>query len=222
MDNHYLTPGDKRRIVELYEGRLAIYGYDVRTIGWGSRADQALRFEVLSRGLNLNKKRILDVGCGLGDFAEFLFAKGFSEYSYMGVDVAPKLVEEANRRFGASNCSFRSLDILDDHKVGVFDIVVCSGALSFKVANNVLLAKKMLAKMYELSQEATCVNFLSSHVDFKLDKNYHYDPSVIQAHASTLSRWTRLYHDYPLYEFTIQILRQPDSAVHSTGGAELI
>jgi hypothetical protein len=24
-----------------------------------------------------------------------------------------------------------------------------------------------------------------------------------------LSRWVRIYHDYPLFEFTVQILREP-------------
>jgi len=63
-----LTASDLERMTELYHGRLDVHGADVRTVGWSSRSDQHLRFEVLCRGLDLRGKRILDIGCGLGDF----------------------------------------------------------------------------------------------------------------------------------------------------------
>jgi SAM-dependent methyltransferase len=204
-----LTPDDKARIVELYEGRLAAYGYDVRTVGWGSKADQSLRFEVLSREIDFSKKRILDVGCGFGDFAAFLEAKGFSDYSYVGVDISPKLIEEATKRFGGTGRVFKVLNLLDSPEIGMFDVVVCSGALSFKVEDNLGLAHAMLTRMFAVSREAVCVNFLSSRVDYQLEKNFHFEPESMLAYALSLSRWVRIYHDYPLYEFTVQILREP-------------
>ncbi len=209
MGDQHLTSDDRARIVELYEGRLATYGYDVRTVGWGSRADQSLRFEMLSREIDFSNKRVLDVGCGFGDFVPFLEARGVSDYSYVGVDISPKLIEEANNRFGGPNRSFKALNLLDNPEIGTFDVVVCSGALSFKVEDNLGLAHQMLARMFAFSREAVCVNFLSSRVDYMLEKNFHFEPGAMLAHALSLSRWVRIYHDYPLYEFTIQILRAP-------------
>jgi SAM-dependent methyltransferase len=209
LADQHLTADDKARIVELYECRLAAYGYDVRTVGWGSRADQSLRFEMLSREIDFTNKSILDVGCGFGDFVAFLEARGCSGYSYVGVDISPRLIEEAGRRFGGTNRTFKVLNLLDNPEIGMFDVVVCSGALSFKVEDNLGLAHQMLARMFALSREAVCVNFLSSRVDYMLEKNFHFEPGAMLAYALSLSRWARIYHDYSLYEFTIQILRDP-------------
>ena len=209
MADQHLTADDKARIVELYEGRLAAYGYDVRTVGWGSRADQSLRFEVLSREIDFSNKRILDVGCGFGDFVAFLEARGVSGYSYVGVDISPKLIEEADKHFGSADRVFKVLDLLDGPEIGMFDVAVCSGALSFKVEDNLGLAHEMLARMFAVSREAVCVNFLSSRVDFMLEKNFHFEPGSTLGYALSLSRWVRIYHDYPLHEFTVQILRKP-------------
>jgi SAM-dependent methyltransferase len=209
LDEQLLTPEDKARIVELYEGRLAAYGYDVRTVGWSSKADQSLRFAMLSREIDFRKKRILDVGCGFGDFAAFLEARGISDYSYVGVDISPKLIEEANNRFSGANRIFKTLNLLDNPEIGMFDVVVCSGALSFKVEDNLGLAQHMLARMFSLCREAVCVNFLSSRVDYMLERNFHFEPGAMIAYVLSLSRWVRVYHDYPLYEFTVQILRDP-------------
>jgi SAM-dependent methyltransferase len=209
LDKQYLTSVEKERIVELYEGRLAAYGYDVRTVGWGNRTDQWLRFEMLSRGVDFDQKRVLDVGCGFGDFVEFLEARGISNYSYLGVDISPKLIEEARRRFGRADRAFEVLDLLDDADIGMFDVVVCSGALSFRVTDNLGLAHQMLGKMFALSREVVCANFLSSRVDYMLEKNFHFEPGAMMAQALSLSRWVRVFHDYPLYEFTIQIYREP-------------
>lgn len=212
-----LTSDDRKRIVDLYEGRYAAHGYDVRTVGWGSRADQWLRFAVLSRGIDFNGKSILDVGCGLGDFVAFLDANGQSGYSYTGIDLSPKLIAEATSRFGGEQRTFKVADILTD-PVGSFDIVICSGALSFRLDDNLALAERMIARMFELARGSICVNFLSSRVDYQLEKNFHFEPERMLAFGLSLSRWVRLHHDYPLYEFTLQVFAKPDgSGMRSEG-----
>ena len=66
----------------------------------------------------------------------------------------------------------------------------------------------MLSRMFALSKEAVSVNFLSTHVDFQNTRNFHYDPSEMLAFAKTLTKWVALYHDYPLWEFTLQMRRE--------------
>jgi hypothetical protein len=46
-------------------------------------------------------------------------------------------------------------------------------------------------------------------VDYTLEKNFHHEPGAMLAYALSLSRWVRVYHDYPLYEFTLQMFREP-------------
>ena len=203
---------DRKRIVDLYEGRLAQFGYDVRTIGWGSKSDQWLRFSNLCRGLDLAGLRILDVGCGFGDFVDFLNDRDVPNYEYVGVDISPGLVKEAQHRYGGPGRQFVAVDILEKSGADRFDVVLSSGALSVQVTDNVAFAKSMLTKMFQMSNGAVCVNFLSSYVDYQLPKNFHYKPEEIFTFGRSLTRWVSLYHDYPLYEFTIQMFHGPQLA----------
>jgi 2-polyprenyl-3-methyl-5-hydroxy-6-metoxy-1,4-benzoquinol methylase len=43
-------------------------------------------------------KRILDIGCGVGHFYEYLLAKGVKDFEYLGIDVSPKMIELAARK----------------------------------------------------------------------------------------------------------------------------
>ena len=63
---------DRKNLLSLYEDRFEKYGNDVKTVGWGSIEDQNLRFDMLFRGININNKSILDLGCGLGDLVNYL------------------------------------------------------------------------------------------------------------------------------------------------------
>jgi SAM-dependent methyltransferase len=205
-----LNADDKQKIRELYESRLAQFGCDVRTVGWKDRHDQWRRFSVLCRGLQLEGKRILDVGCGLGDFVAYLDERGGKRCDYIGVDIAPKLVQEATKRFGGEGRRFLTADLLDGGDIGTFDIVLLSGTLSPRVADNLAMAERMIAMMFKACREVAAVNFLSTYVDYQLPKNFHYRPEVMFAYARSLTRWVSLYHDYPLYEFTLQLFRRPN------------
>ena len=192
---------------QLYNERFGRFGRDVRTVGWGSRADQALRFDVLFRGLDPKGKTILDVGCGLGDLIPFLQERTGGNFRYIGIDIAESLVEDARKLHGGEGRLFLHGDVFmkDLPKV---DISVLSGALSFRVKDISGYAKKTLERMYELSEEAACLNFLSKYVDYALAKNKHYNPETILAWGLRATRNVNLYHDYPLYEFTIQLFRK--------------
>jgi SAM-dependent methyltransferase len=202
-----LKPEEHSAIVRLYETRYDAQGRCHETVGWGSRADQILRFKMLLRGLRPKGKSILDVGCGLGDLVPFLDDLTGGDYDYSGVDIAPKLIEDAAKAFGGPKRRFMAGDILD-MDLPRADLCVLSGALNFRIEDNAGHARTMLSRMFALSKEAVSVNFLSTHVDFQNPRNFHYDPSEMLAFAKTLTKWVALYHDYPLWEFTLQMRRE--------------
>ncbi len=202
-----LTPAEKKRIIDLYEDRLSRFGSDYRTAGWGSRETQLLRFEVLCRGLDLSGKRVLDVGCGLGDLVPFLVGTGIADFHYTCVDISSGLIAEANRLHGGKDRVFIAGDLLDGLDPGRFDVIFCSGALTLRIADNIAFAEAMLRKMYALSDGVVAANFLSTYVDYQAEKDFHYEPEAIFSMARKLAQRVNLFHDYPLYEFTIQIFR---------------
>jgi len=205
-----LNSSEKESIVQLYENRLEQYGASHKTVGWGSGSSQELRFFELFREIDPRRLRILDVGCGLGDLVPFLDKTTKGDYEYVGIDIAPALVDKARELHGADNRSFVCGDLLEWQDEEIFDIAVLSGALNFRVADNQALAEAVLHRMFEKTTQGVCANFLSSYVDYELPKNFHYKPETLFAFARTLSKRTRLNHDYPLWEFTLQIFHNQE------------
>jgi ubiquinone/menaquinone biosynthesis C-methylase UbiE len=197
---------DISKAAELYNKRFNEFGRNIKTVGWGSGKDQYLRFEVLFRGLDIRGKKIADIGCGLGDLVPFLRERAGDDFSYLGVDIADKLIQDAQNTHSGENIQFVTGDIFSANLADI-DIAVMSGALSFKIDGIEEYAYAVMARMFELSGEACSLNFLTKYVDFELDKNQHYHPEKLFAKAKELSKNVNLIHDYPLYEFTVQLIR---------------
>ncbi len=208
MDEH-LTEAELKRIRELYEVRYKQFGNDYKTVGWGSIKDQLLRFNMLCRGLDLTGKTILDIGCGLGDIVPYLEVRYPAGFNYTGIDLAPSLVEAAKEEFKQPNINFICGDMSKLDEKDQYDIVLLSGALSYRIQDNKSYAKTMLKKLFRMSREVISLNFLSDYVDYQEEKNFHYSPEEMYQFAKTLTKWVTIYSDYPLWEFTIQLRHSP-------------
>lgn len=208
-ENIGLTSDDVFRLTNLYNCRLAEHGLSASTVGWASRSDQNLRFEVLCRGLDLNGRRVLDIGCGLGDFVPWAEAKYGPDFDYTGIDLSADLVTAARKRFPGHRRQFVAGTLSDEEEVGMFDIALLSGTLTFKTADNMSVMRNILSSAWRCCTTAVCCNFMTAYADSRLEKNFHYSPEDIFAFARSLSRFVVLYHDYDLWEFTVQIWRHP-------------
>jgi len=196
-----------QKIAELYNIRYNNLGRNIKTVGWGNEKDQVLRFEMLLRGLDPKGKTILDIGCGLGDLVTYLHEKTNGDFQYIGIDIADTLVNDAKNFFTTSNIQFFTCDIFSMDSMPSVDISVMSGALSFKTDGIESYAFKTMHKMFEISNEGASLNFLTKYIDFELPKNQHYSPELVFSKAKELTKKVNLFHDYELYEFTIQLLK---------------
>ena len=196
---------DKQKINNFYNEKFATYGRDIRSVGWGKKEDQSLRFEVLLRNIDLRGKTILDVGCGLGDLVGFLDEKWGANYKYIGIDLSENLITDARKHW--KQHEFIMGDIFSVDLPNSIDVSVLSGALTYKIEDNESYARKCMGKMLEISKEAACLNFMTTYVDFTIEKNHHYSPETMFKCAKALTPRVNLIHDYPLWEFTIQMLK---------------
>lgn len=203
-----LLPDDRESIRNLYNERFADHGADHRTVGWGSAADQNLRFAVLCRQLSLEGKAILDVGCGLGDLVPFIRAVAGEDFTYHGIDISESLLENAQRLHGSERIRFSAIEPLQltDEP---YDIAFVSGALSFRIKDNIGYAREVIARLFSVTREAVALNFLTTYVDFEAEKNFHYSPEDMLRYCKSLTKYVNLYHDYPLWEFTVQLFHKP-------------
>ena len=201
-----MKSNEKEALIQLYESRYVDLGYDVKALGWGSLESQLLRFKVLGEIANLSGTSVCDIGCGFGDFYPYLI-QTFGEVNYTGVDIGGKLIEEAYCQH--PDAKFTVCDILQTPLNQTFDYTFCSGALNYKIADNLSYIEKMLEKMFSFSVRGVAVNFLSSYVDFENKKNFHLPPEIAFKIGRKLSRYVTIRHDYPLYEYTLYIYHEP-------------
>lgn len=201
-----METSERAALVSLYERRYDELGRDVRSLGWKSTTDQELRFAVLCGIGDLSGASICDIGCGFADLLPYLRER-FHDVTYTGVDVTPSFVDEARRRF--PEATFHCLDILEQPFAQRFDYFLLSGALNYCVADNERLTKGMLARMFELADRGVAANFLSTDVNFQRPINFHHDPLITFRWARQLTKWVTLRHDYPLWEFTLYLHKQP-------------
>jgi len=103
---------------------------------WGVCSDHKLRFLYLKSFLNEHLKadpagRILDAGCGTGDYA-FYFAERYPQSEVLGTDVRQDLIEQnnlLNDKVGLTNLAFSREDLTNIDENGTFDFISCIDVL---------------------------------------------------------------------------------------------
>ncbi|MBQ1299127.1 MAG: class I SAM-dependent methyltransferase [Bifidobacteriaceae bacterium] len=101
--------------------------FDQRASGWDERQhpDPEVIEDILKKGKVGG--RVLDVACGTGVMIPFYIKAGVR--SVVGVDLSPKMIEEAEKKFeGKKKVSFLALDALEAEFEEPFDTVVVFNA----------------------------------------------------------------------------------------------
>ena len=202
----------KERVIAYQERCLEIGGDSARGVDWGSQETQHLLFRVIrSMGIRPDSS-VLDVGCGLAHFHDFLVERGYRG-SYTGVDISPALVREAGKRL--PGVDLRVQDILHDPlPARSFDFVVASGIFSGSFETPIPefegYIEEMIRAMYSTSRHATVFNMLTSYVDYEVPHLYYANPARYLTFAKSISRYVSLKHDYPAFFFTLGLYRDGD------------
>lgn len=154
-------------------------------VGWRSRQNQELRFQTLAGIADLEGKRILDLGCGLGCLYGYLKGKGWKG-EYTGIDILGFMVEKAGRRF--PEASFETRDILKDPPGRKWDYVLINGVFNHKVKDNWAWIEAMVKAAFSFSGKGLAFNTLNAESGW-LDKELFY------VNPRTLEEKVRLWSD---------------------------
>jgi len=203
-----VNTSEKDIMIGRYENRFAEFGRSVKSLGWGNEESQNLRFQVLSEIGDLLNKSVLDVGCGFGDLYGFLSEK-VGQTEYLGVDVVESFILEGRGLY--PKASFEMMDITEHLPEERFDYVISSGTMNLKLEDNLGHIKNLLKRMLSLAKIGVAVNFLSSYVDYELEKDFHFPPGQALELGKSLTRFVTIRHDYPLYEYTMYLYHEQKS-----------
>jgi SAM-dependent methyltransferase len=210
--------------IDRYCRRYQKFGYDARSLGWGSNQQQHYRFaQTLDGPIDFTNYSIVDIGCGFGDYFEFLRGAKQTISSYVGWDVNPDLIKEASRRYAmADGVRFAQCNLMDPiftktELCPVADIGVMLGVLNFNLAgkaDNYTYSELAIRRAWALSNKALIVDFLSSYKDPQYPAEsgvFYHEPEKMLAFALTLSSRVTLKHNYlsiPQREFMLFIERE--------------
>jgi SAM-dependent methyltransferase len=140
---------------EGYQEAFERYGESPAGLQWGNYRSMALRFRQLITDVDIEGKRILDVGCGMGDLLPYLYAKS-SNFVYLGVDITPEFIEIAKRRYQGHD--FKVADPFTQKVGRKFDLIFLSGVLNIEVPNYQEERKQRIKKLFDMAGEALVFN----------------------------------------------------------------
>jgi SAM-dependent methyltransferase len=194
-----------RRVAELYSKNLATHGVSSKAIGWRDDETRVLRYDVLANVFSdaRGPMTVIDWGCGYGGLFTFLEAGGVNVVRYDGYDLSAEMIAAASHLPADRVRLFHSDVVTEDA-----DYAFVSGTFNVRYdASNADWFDYITATLDGLwahSRKGIAFNLLSTYVDWQEPHLYYGDPRVFFDYCKR--RFTRsvvLYHDYPLYEWTI-------------------
>lgn len=209
MKNETKTPDD------YWNQRAREYGYDLKTLAYGSKLTQERKFDVLISGIKGKRIKILDVGCGFGDLYFHMTQRGYM-VDYLGVDVSEQIVKLARKshpELRIINGDLLQEDLFAGEK---FDYVLSTGINCVVHGQNFELEREMISQMFCLCTKGVAIGlqsaiYLQSNPEAASDTTSWYsDPvSLCEYALKNISPWANLRHDYMLHDFTIFLYREP-------------
>lgn len=204
---------DQQRVADFFRFNVRFYGNDWRALGWQSRTTQYRRFAILAAIAPLAGRRILDLGCGLGDLYNYFQEEGIA-VAYCGYDLLPEMVSRARQRF--PGVCFEVHDVLQDFGQETFDYILSSGAFNVNFNDNLSAIHKLLPRMLAHCTEGVAINFLSIRDTNRDAILFHYDPQEMVAFCKTFCAHVQLVEDYLPNDFTVYLYHNPP-AILSVG-----
>ena len=182
-----------------------------QVVGWKNNLAQRVRFEQISKIIEKDKNfTINDLGCGIGDFANYLETTGYKLSSYYGYDVYGKMIEIAKKKYSNKNLYFNKIADSDEMKIA--DYTVASGIFNLKHSKSepewLTYILNEIEKMNHKSRKGFSFNMLTKYSDSEHMRSelYYADPCFIFDFCKrNLSKNVALFHDYYEYDFTILV-----------------
>ena len=194
----------KEYVISFFDKSLRMHGDRPEAVRW-TLPGQIIHYKcMLDIAETIEGAKILDFGCGKGDFYGFLQQNNI-HVSYTGVDLNPGLIDMAKQKY--PGVPFSVFDITTDSLPDMFDYVFLCGVFNLKVQGLEELIRETLKKLFDHCRVGLAYNGLSSHnihKDFEL--HYVAPEEMLRFAVGELTpfvslRHDRLYHDFTLFAY---------------------
>jgi len=194
----------KEYVISFFDKNLRLHGDRPEAVRWSVQG-QLMRYQNLLDIGAIDKTRILDFGCGKGDFLQFLTDRCIT-VDYTGYDINANLISLAQKKFPEGR--FRVFDIDLDTLDEDFDYIFLCGVFNLRVSELDVTIRNTLQILFRHCRKGLAFNALSDlnpRKDFELQ--YTSPEDIFRFAAGNLSPYVSLRHDRMLYDFTMFVYR---------------
>ncbi len=187
-----MDPLGKKELLSFYDRHLKDFGDSPQAVRWTPEGQQRRYETLLTIAGNISGKKVLDFGCGKGDFYGFIRGKGIS-LSYCGIDVNENLITLAKKKY--PEAEFSAIDIEETEFRQKFEVIFICGVFSLRVAGIEESMKNVLKKLFGFCREALHLNLLTYYVPQRNVELFYVKPEdILQFAITTFSRSVTLMH----------------------------
>jgi len=195
----------KEYVISFFNRTLQLHGDRPEALRYSAKG-QRLRYEaLLGIDTDIRGKKILDYGCGKGDFYQFLRDKNIP-VSYTGFDINENLIGIAQRKY--PECEFKLFDIEKDILKEDFDYIFLCAVFNLHIEGLDETMHHVLKRLFDHCRIALAVNALSVH-DPHRDFQLHYvsPEDLLEFALTNLSPYAVLRQGRIPYDFTVFVSR---------------
>ncbi|HXX81991.1 MAG TPA: class I SAM-dependent methyltransferase [Thermodesulfovibrionales bacterium] len=209
MVYYYVDELAKEYVISFYDRTLHLFGDRPESLRWTSEGQRAHYEAMLDIACKIDGRKILDFGCGKGDFYQFLKDKGM-ESDYTGYDINQNLIALARQKF--PGIRFEVCDIERDTISEEFDYVFVCGVFNLNVQGIDELIRFSLKKLFRCCRIGLAFNALSAHAPQKAYDLHYTSPEALLGFAlDHLSPFVAMRHDRIPHDFTMFVYRELNS-----------
>lgn len=202
-----MDPYSKDKLLSFYNFHLDKFGDRPEALRWTPQG-QLKRYHMLADIAppeELNNSKVLDYGCGTGDFYRFLKRRDIN-VKYTGVDINENFISLAMKKY--PECAFKVMSTDDDELEGFFDYIFICGVFNLNVPGVEDDMKNALVTLFKHCNKGLALSALSSHTPVK-DPELHFTSpeemlkfSLENLSPSVALRHDRIQNDFTLYVYT--------------------
>ena len=203
----HLGSRQRKRIIDSQSHALRQHGYHPNSLLWSNTEVQELRFKILADVGIEQGDTVLDVGCGFGDFADYL-SRQDKAVGFTGIDLSEDLLIEGRKHF--PDLELLQGDLFDFNPAPQsYDYVTLSGALNRKFDNAKEYTHHIIQRMFQTCKKGIAFNLLDARHEWtstRWDLQSFY-PDEIKDWISLLSNKNIIIDNYLENDFTVMLWR---------------
>ena len=182
---------------DFYTQSIKEHGISAQGVRWNNKHSQYKRFEAITKRIkkDISISTLVDVGCGFGEYFEYLKSNKKLPKKYIGIDCEEDMVNISKKRF--QNEDFLQIDVLKED-LPFADYFICSGALSILEYNDVDL---FISKCFRNANKGFIFNSLKN-LTFNNIKQYEII-DICKKYSQKIS----VYEGYLDNDFTILMVK---------------